>query len=453
VLSVSRREKPMTLFSGGQELGLGAGGVLGDVLGGGQLLRHGGQAQGLALQGVLGLDAGGLVLDLSDEVPGRAVGRAHQRHRQVDPDQPAVLVQVALVHAVAGDLAGQQLLQQRQILFQVIRVGDGLKVGRQHLFGRVADDAAERVVDLVEAAFQCHQGHADRGVVERGLEDLQLRLARRDVVHQGREAPAVGAGRAADRQLDREHLARLPLGRNLDTLVDDRALAGAQEAGQALVVGVAVLFGDDEVAEALADRLLGRPAEGLLGEAVPVGDVAGLVDGDDGLVGVGHDLAGAGLAGPKLLLAAAHGLEGGVAGGDVLQHAEDGHHLASVVVFAGRAAEAVADLTVGAQQADLVLDQAAALHGAGEGLAGAFAILGWIQIQPIVRCRREGVGRQAVDLIDLLRPLDGPGPQVGAPVADAGNDLGHLQQAAFLLQAALGAGLLQLGQDRGGQHA
>jgi hypothetical protein len=43
----------------------------------------------------------------------------------------------------------------------------------------------------------------------------------------------------------------------------------------------------DQLGEHPAERLLARPAEHALGSLVPVDDVAGLVDGDDGIVGGG----------------------------------------------------------------------------------------------------------------------------------------------------------------------
>jgi len=47
------------------------------------LTRHGRQLDSALFHRRLRLDTGGQVLDLSDEMPDRAIGLAHHRHRQM----------------------------------------------------------------------------------------------------------------------------------------------------------------------------------------------------------------------------------------------------------------------------------------------------------------------------------------------------------------------------------
>src|SRR2546428_5983749 len=96
-----------------------------------------------------------------------------------------------------------------------------------------------------------------------------------DVMHKGVEDKAAAYADGRDRHLDRE-LAAVPVERHeLDAPVEDRALAMAHELLDALPVSLAVSLGDDRVGERTTDRLLGGPAEGPFGGAVPAGDVPG----------------------------------------------------------------------------------------------------------------------------------------------------------------------------------
>ena len=85
-------------------------------------------------------------------------------------------------------------------------------------------------------------------------------------------------------------------GRDLEDAVEQRPLAGRQEASQAAAVSFAELRGDDGFGQDAADRLGPRPAEGDLGLAVPLGDEAVGAHGDEGVVGVVEDEAPALLA-------------------------------------------------------------------------------------------------------------------------------------------------------------
>ena len=82
---------------------------------------------GLEPQLLLELLALGDVLDLADEVKRPAVLVGRERHREQHPDHAAVGVQVALVHLVGQAPAGEHVLHQREIVVEVVRVGDVLE--------------------------------------------------------------------------------------------------------------------------------------------------------------------------------------------------------------------------------------------------------------------------------------------------------------------------------------
>ena len=71
-------------------------------------------------------------------------------------------------------------------------MGDGLKVHREHFFPGVADDGAERGVDLQPSAIRTHHGHADGRMIHGGAETVLAQtqrilhaLALRDVPQRG----------------------------------------------------------------------------------------------------------------------------------------------------------------------------------------------------------------------------------------------------------------------------
>lgn len=81
------------------------------------------------------------VFDLGDEVHRLALLVADQRHREVDPDDVPVGVEVALLHRVAGDLALEGLPHEREVGVEVLRVGDVLERRAEQTADRVADTA------------------------------------------------------------------------------------------------------------------------------------------------------------------------------------------------------------------------------------------------------------------------------------------------------------------------
>ncbi len=181
-----------------------------------------GDVLGHQLIAPLGLPAGRQVLGLGDEVLGPAVVLAHHGDREADPHRCAVGAAVALVHLVAGDLAGHEAGQQVEVGLKVVRMGDGLEVQLQHPWLVIVEQFAEGGVDLEEAPFQSHQGHADRGVMEGVLEQQGLSLALADVLHQRGPLPAVRPLYGADRDLDREQFAGLAYGGGLYAVIQRR---------------------------------------------------------------------------------------------------------------------------------------------------------------------------------------------------------------------------------------
>jgi hypothetical protein len=156
----------------GQEFGLRGGGGLGGAHGGQRRLAGLAQVARVLLQGRLGLAAGGQVLDLGDEVTRPAVGGADHGHRQLNRDDRAVGADVALLHLVVGDQARVQAAQQFEVGVEVLGMGDGLEIHRQHPLFRIVDQPAKRAVDLQKGAVQPDQRHPDGRVVERVFEQL-----------------------------------------------------------------------------------------------------------------------------------------------------------------------------------------------------------------------------------------------------------------------------------------
>ena len=74
-----------------------------------------------ALQGKMPLR--GNVLNLRDS-DCRAAGVARHRSGQVDPDGVAALVEVPLLQLVGVDLASRQTRSERDVILQVVGVGD-----------------------------------------------------------------------------------------------------------------------------------------------------------------------------------------------------------------------------------------------------------------------------------------------------------------------------------------
>ena len=101
------------------------------------------------------------VLNLGHKVPRRAIRIPSQGNVQLHPDDVARLVQIPLIHLIIIDLLIQHLPHQFQVRLAIIGVRDGLKVGGQQFAARVANDLAQRRVNLQPAAIRSDDGHAD----------------------------------------------------------------------------------------------------------------------------------------------------------------------------------------------------------------------------------------------------------------------------------------------------
>ena len=107
------------------------------------------------------------VLDLRDEVQRLPFGVAHQRDGQQRPNGLAVAADIAFLHGVAADVAVEQIVQLAEIGVEVVRVGDLLKGQAIESFGRIAEQLAQRPVNLQPFALRRHQRHADGGILQR----------------------------------------------------------------------------------------------------------------------------------------------------------------------------------------------------------------------------------------------------------------------------------------------
>jgi hypothetical protein len=134
------------------------------------------QARLAVARGVLGPPAPRDVLDDGDEVLGGPVRVAHQGHSQVDPEDRAILVEIALLQRVARDLAVQHLAHAREIGVEVVGMGDVLEGLGEQLFARVAELFAEPRVDPQPAPVEADMRDADRGLFK-GRPEPRLALA------------------------------------------------------------------------------------------------------------------------------------------------------------------------------------------------------------------------------------------------------------------------------------
>ena len=105
-------------------------------------------------QPLLAAALGGDVLDLRHEMQRLAMLVAHQRDRQSGPDDLAIAIEIALFQVVVAATPGQQVLHQGQVGLQVIRMGETLEIHLQQFFPRIAEDPAQRIVDVQPSPFQ-----------------------------------------------------------------------------------------------------------------------------------------------------------------------------------------------------------------------------------------------------------------------------------------------------------
>lgn len=120
----------------------------------------------------------GDVLGDGDEALLRAPSVADGRHADARPDHAAVLREVALLDDVAVAAAVAQIGEQRDVVTEVVRVGDRLEVERAQLVLGVAEHPAESLVRLEEASVGRADRDAGRGLAERAAEALLARAQR-----------------------------------------------------------------------------------------------------------------------------------------------------------------------------------------------------------------------------------------------------------------------------------
>jgi hypothetical protein len=106
---------------------------------------------------------------------------------------------------------------------------------------------------------------------------------------------------------------------------------------------------------------------------------------------------------------------------------------------------------VGAVQAQFDRERPLARDGPAPVRRQPLAIFFGIEIDRIAEGRGEGIGRNAVDFIDLVGPDDLLVDHVHAPVADAGQALDHGQHMLVLQAQAVCAGAFQFADHQPGQ--
>ena len=132
-------------------------------------------------QSLLGLPALGDVLDLCDEVERLACGVPYDLVAQSDPHDAAVGADVALLDALVPLLSLQLPAAALEVRGEIVRMGDIREREPAELLGRIAEQLAQRLVDVEPAPVRREQRNADGGVVEGDLEPLagpQQRLLR-----------------------------------------------------------------------------------------------------------------------------------------------------------------------------------------------------------------------------------------------------------------------------------
>jgi hypothetical protein len=126
-------------------------------------MAHGGEKFALgALSGLrffgqlllLGHGRAGLgdVLDLGDEMQGLTLAIAGEGDVEVDPDDAAILVIVALLHVVGGGASLDEVAHVGEVGLEVLGMGEVLERALGQFRGGVTDDVAQGAVGLEEGA-------------------------------------------------------------------------------------------------------------------------------------------------------------------------------------------------------------------------------------------------------------------------------------------------------------
>ena len=125
--------------------GLQLTGTLGQLLG--PALHVGLQTEPIGTAFGLQLLARRDVLDQEDKMPRLAVGAPHQRDGPVDPDQRAILADIAPLHRIDWPLPRQELAHRLRIGLQVVRMLDVLECDLRQFLDGVSEDFAQLVID------------------------------------------------------------------------------------------------------------------------------------------------------------------------------------------------------------------------------------------------------------------------------------------------------------------
>lgn len=141
------------------------------------------------------------------------------------------------------------------------------------------------------------------------------------------------------------------------------------------------------------------------------------------------------------MLAAAKGVDRLDRVGDVLEEPENGRRPPLGVLLADAAADHMPQGAVRADEAKLEVEACPRLHCRDDVTPDQLAVLRVVEGDRVVDIGIEGLPIDPVDIVHRVRPGDGAGGQVQAPMADAGHGLGDLEQA--LLFAGLPVGLGQ----------
>ncbi len=309
-----------------------------------------------------------------------------------DIDQAAARVLAGIADQVLQHLAQAHRIEAGPGIVDVDEVGvePGLAGGR--LGAELVDDVADQVDDI------------DRLFAGMGLGRL---------THDG-----CGHGRDVERILD-HGLHRLGRGQQVGDVAGDVRIFDAALVQQA------------RIAQDVVER--GLQVGGDLGQEVRFG-----------LVDVFHRHAGA-----DDFFLVRHAL------GDV---ADDGDQAGRLAVLAhldaALGADGAGDLVLAAQDLDIEIEVFAVIHGALELVDDQSLVLRLVDVELGGDARFVGLGRQAVDGVESLRPGDVARLQVDRPVADAGHFLDQVEPVLLRLQFAGGLAALAgaLGQGDHGRR-
>ena len=196
------------------------------------------------------------------------------------------------------------------------------------------------------------------------------------------------------------------------------------------------IFGQDHVGDRTTDHLGRRLPAGGLNRGRDIGDDPVDPIGDDDVRGpVGqHSVAGLAHDDPGMRRFDL---------GDVLEHAVDSDRPAISVLLDHATRNDDPLIATGPDNSQLELIVLAGVDASLHGRPDDLAILGMIEIHRVLIARIEGFRRDAVDPVDFLGPRHLSGPQIQAPVADAGHLLGHAQHAQLLVDQPARGGLVE----------